>query len=194
MCTSFTCCLQGGTQPQVHPRFYTDTYDALLDKKLKCENATNTPFKNEELCHEKICEYHDKKIACDMKQASCLGPCGMPLLILGIRFLLTPAAFCVRRRSRTALAACIRSTPASSTQSAMARRHRQYRGGGVGKASNDCAARSREHKNSLRIPKSAPAGRAVLLCGHTGRGERSHVQGRMRQSTYQERSASESVG
>ena len=50
-------------------RFYTDTYNDLLDKKLKCDNATATPFKNEDLCHEKICSYYDKKIACDTKQA-----------------------------------------------------------------------------------------------------------------------------
>jgi len=51
-------------------KFYTDTYNDLLDKKLKCDNATATPFKNEDLCHEKICSYYDKKIACDTKQAS----------------------------------------------------------------------------------------------------------------------------
>ena len=50
-------------------RFYADHYDALLAKKVACDNITNTPFPNEMLCHEKICTYHDKKIGCDMMQA-----------------------------------------------------------------------------------------------------------------------------
>jgi len=51
-------------------KFFEETYDALLDKKIKCDNATATPFKNELLCQEKICTYYDKKIACDVKQAA----------------------------------------------------------------------------------------------------------------------------
>ena len=38
--------------------FFTERYDLVKEWKDKCENATNTPFANEELCKEKICLYY----------------------------------------------------------------------------------------------------------------------------------------
>ncbi|CAE7274648.1 unnamed protein product [Symbiodinium necroappetens] len=48
--------------------FFSERYDLVKEWKDKCENATNTPFANEELCKEKICLYYDKKIGCDETQ------------------------------------------------------------------------------------------------------------------------------
>ncbi|CAE7629929.1 unnamed protein product, partial [Symbiodinium pilosum] len=44
--------------------------DLLKEWKDKCTNATNTPFPNEELCKQKLCQYHDKKISCDLTQGT----------------------------------------------------------------------------------------------------------------------------
>ncbi|CAE7317651.1 unnamed protein product [Symbiodinium natans] len=48
--------------------FFTERYDLVKEWKDKCDNATNTPFANEELCKQKICLYYDKKISCDKTQ------------------------------------------------------------------------------------------------------------------------------
>jgi len=50
--------------------FFDGKYTVLKEWKDKCENATNTPFANEELCKEKVCVYYDKKIECDKSQGS----------------------------------------------------------------------------------------------------------------------------
>ncbi|CAK9077694.1 unnamed protein product [Durusdinium trenchii] len=70
-----TCSMDEGTKvPTIGnylgemAKFFRGEYDILYEKKMKCDNATNTPFKNEELCKEKICLYYDQKIACDEKQ------------------------------------------------------------------------------------------------------------------------------
>ncbi|CAE7317730.1 unnamed protein product [Symbiodinium natans] len=48
--------------------YFNKKHAVLKEWKDKCDNATNTPFANEELCKEKVCTYYDKKIECDTKQ------------------------------------------------------------------------------------------------------------------------------
>ncbi|CAJ1373657.1 unnamed protein product [Effrenium voratum] len=47
-------------------KFFTAAYDALAAKKHACESIGDFP--NDELCKQKICEYHDKRIGCDKTQ------------------------------------------------------------------------------------------------------------------------------
>jgi len=49
--------------------FFKSGYLDLVDKRLKCENASQTPFHNMELCSKMMCEYWDTRIDCSKKQA-----------------------------------------------------------------------------------------------------------------------------
>ncbi|CAK9105749.1 unnamed protein product, partial [Durusdinium trenchii] len=49
-------------------KYFSDAYDALLLKKQRCDIAMATPFPNEDLCGNKICQYYDKKIDCEKHQ------------------------------------------------------------------------------------------------------------------------------
>ena len=39
-------------------KYFSDAYDALLLKKQRCDIAMATPFPNEDLCGNKICQYY----------------------------------------------------------------------------------------------------------------------------------------
>lgn len=49
-------------------KYFSDAYDALLLKKQRCDIAMATPFPNEDLCGNKICQCYDKKIDCEKHQ------------------------------------------------------------------------------------------------------------------------------
>ena len=39
-------------------KFFSEAYEALYDKKVKCDIAMATPFPNEDLCGHKLCDYY----------------------------------------------------------------------------------------------------------------------------------------
>ena len=39
-------------------KYFSDAYDALFLKKQRCDIAMATPFPNEDLCGNKICQYY----------------------------------------------------------------------------------------------------------------------------------------
>ena len=45
-------------------------YDLVKEWKDKCDNATNTPFPNEELCKQKICLYYDAWLHCPRSRSA----------------------------------------------------------------------------------------------------------------------------
>ena len=72
-----TCVMQLGTPVPTIGNYlkgmaahFKGEYQAVVEKRLKCQNASTTPFKNMELCKQLMCHYWDRRLECSTQQAA----------------------------------------------------------------------------------------------------------------------------
>ncbi|CAE7261660.1 unnamed protein product, partial [Symbiodinium pilosum] len=72
-----TCVMGGDTPVPTIGNYLKDMaahfrgeYEAVVEKRLKCQNASSTPFVNLELCKQMMCQYWDTRMECSKTQAS----------------------------------------------------------------------------------------------------------------------------
>jgi len=71
-----TCVMQQGTPVPTIGNYlkgmaahFKGEYETVVDKRLKCQNASATPFADMELCKQMMCHYWDTRLDCSKKQA-----------------------------------------------------------------------------------------------------------------------------